>query len=93
MVYDKFICTCHSVISCSGKITCDLAPIDFGSGAPDLGILMQSSDDDKDWEIINKKTPNKATGPTADHSTGKGYYAYLEASGIYIGSRVIKSLH
>ena len=81
------------LISCSGRITCDLAPIDFGSGAPDLGILMQSSDDDEDWKIINKKTPTGTTGPTADHSTGKGYYGYLEASGISIGSRVIKSLH
>ena len=69
-------------------ITCDLAPIDFGNGAPDLGILMQSTDDDKDWRIINKKTLTRATGPTADHSTGTGYYAYLEASGILVGSRV-----
>jgi len=65
-----------------------LAPIDFGSGAPDLGILMQSTDDDKDWKIINKATPTGSTGPKADHSTGRGYYAYLEASGIAIGSRV-----
>jgi len=65
-----------------------LAPIDFGSGAPDLGILMQSKDDDKDWKITEKKTPTKSTGPTADHSTGSGYYGYLEASGIAIGSRV-----
>ena len=65
-----------------------MAPIDFGSGAPDLGILMQSTDDDKDWRIINKKTPTGKTGPTADHSTGRGYYGYLEASGIAIGSRV-----
>lgn len=65
-----------------------MAPIDFGNGAPDLGILMQSTDDDKDWTIINKKTLTRATGPTADHSTGTGYYAYLEASGILVGSRV-----
>lgn len=70
-----------------------MAPIDFGSGAPDLGILMQSSDDDKDWKISNTKTPTGVTGPTADHSTGKGYYGYLEGSGVSIGSRVIKSLH
>ena len=49
---------------------------------------MQSTDDDKDWTIINKATPSGSTGPTADHSTGKGYYAYLEATSIAIGSRV-----
>jgi len=66
-----------------------LPPIDFGSGAPELGILMQSTDDEKDWEIINKATSTVSTGPTADHSTGRGtYYAYLEGSGILIGSRV-----
>ncbi|XP_020606747.1 MAM and LDL-receptor class A domain-containing protein 1-like [Orbicella faveolata] len=48
---------------------------------------MQSKDDDKDWKITEKKTPTKSTGPTADHSTGSGYYGYLEASGIAIGSR------
>ena len=53
-----------------------------------IQFLMQSTDDDKDWKIINKRTPTRATGPTADHSTGRGYYAYLEASGILVGSRV-----
>ena len=65
-----------------------MAPVDFGSGVPDLGILVQSTDDDQDWKIINKKTPTVVTGPTADHSTGTGYYGYLETSGIAIGSRV-----
>ena len=76
------------IFSCSGRIICDLPSITFGDKGPDLKFLEQSSDDEEDWKLLNKKTPSGATGPSADHSTGSGYYAYLEASGITIGNRV-----
>lgn len=70
----------------NGKVTCALPPINFGSSHPDLGFLTQSSDDERNWVLRKLKTPTPKTGPSADH-TGSGYYAFLETSGIPIGSR------
>ncbi|KAJ7391160.1 hypothetical protein OS493_020190 [Desmophyllum pertusum] len=70
------------ITGANGRIICDLPSITFGDKGPDLKFLEQSSDDEEDWKLLNKKTPSGATGPSADHSTGSGYYAYLEASGI-----------
>ena len=69
---------------------CDLPPINFGSMHPDLGFFTQSSDDERDWTLKKGRTPTPNTGPSADHTTGSGYYAFLETSGINIGSRVSK---
>jgi len=73
---------------------CDLPPITFGEKASDVGFLKQCSDDEEDWKLTNKATPSKPTGPSGDHTTGgrSGYYAYLEGSGIAIGSRVCSGL-
>ena len=38
--------------------------------------------------MISSGTPSGSTGPSSDHTTGTGYYAYLEASGVRVGSRV-----
>ena len=72
----------------SGRIICDLPPITFGEETPDEGFLRQSSDDEKDFSVISSGTPSGNTGPSSDHTTGTGNYAYLEASGIPVGSRV-----
>ena len=80
----------ESFISFSGKVICDLPPINFGSMHPDLGFFTQSSDDDRDWTLKKGGTPTLKTGPSADHTTGSGYYAFLETSGLTIGSRVSK---
>ena len=80
----------ESFISFSGKVICDLPPINFGSMHPDLGFFTQSSDDERDWTLKKGRTPTPNTGPSADHTTGSGYYAFLETSGIKIGSRVSK---
>ena len=82
------VCQITLAVFCSGRISCNLLPIDFGGIAPDVGFLKQSSDDEKDWKVINGNTPSGNTGPSSDHTTGSGYYAYLEASGIAKGSRV-----
>ena len=72
----------------SGGIICDLPLITFGEKTPDKGFLRQSSDDEKDFLVISSGTPSGSTGPSSDHTTGTGYYAYLEASGVRVGSRV-----
>ena len=56
----------------------------------DLGFFTQSSDDERDWTLKKGKTPTLNTGPSADHTTGSGYYAFLETTLITIGSRVSK---
>lgn len=75
-------------VFCSGRIACNLLPINFGDKASDAGFLKQSSDDEEDWKVIQRSTPSVKTGPSSDHTTGSGYYAYLEASGIAKGNRV-----
>lgn len=55
--------------------------IDFGnSTGPSLGFLQQSSNDEQDWKLMKTKTRTTDTGPTKDHTSGSGYYAYLESS-------------
>jgi len=49
--------------------------------------LRQSSDDETDFSVISGSTPSGNTGPSSDHTTGSGHYAYLEASGVPVGSR------
>ena len=75
-------------VFCSGRIACNLLPINFGDKASDVGFLKQSSDDEEDWKFTKGNTPTTKTGPSSDHTTGSGYYAYLEASGIKKGNRV-----
>lgn len=55
--------------------------INFGnSTGPSLGFLQQSSNDEQDWKLMKTKTRTTDTGPTKDHTSGSGYYAYLESS-------------
>jgi len=37
-------------------------------------------DDDIDWTIHSGETPSPHTGPQGDHTTGSGYYFYIEAT-------------
>lgn len=37
-------------------------------------------DDQRDWTRINGTTPTPYTGPTGDHTTGSGYYMFVESS-------------
>ena len=41
---------------------------------------FQSRNDDFDWKVTNLPTPSYSTGPSGDHTSGKGYYVYLETS-------------
>ena len=55
--------------------------IDFGNSThPSLGFLQESSNDEQNWTLTTTKTRSRDTGPTKDHTSGSGYYAYLESS-------------
>ncbi|XP_074635587.1 thrombospondin-3-like isoform X2 [Acropora palmata] len=75
------------ITGANGGIICDLPQITFGENAPGKGFLRQSSDDETDFSVISGSTPSGSTGPSSDHTTGSGHYAYLEASGVPVGSR------
>ncbi|XP_019632083.1 PREDICTED: MAM and LDL-receptor class A domain-containing protein 2-like [Branchiostoma belcheri] len=51
---------------------------DFESG---LCGWLQLTDDDFNWSRHQGITGSSNTGPSADHTTGNGYYIYIEASG------------
>ncbi|XP_068745607.1 MAM and LDL-receptor class A domain-containing protein 1-like isoform X1 [Montipora capricornis] len=42
--------------------------------------LKQSRNDTFDWTRHRGPTPSSFTGPSSDHSSGNGYYMYIEAS-------------
>ncbi|KAJ8050465.1 MAM and LDL-receptor class A domain-containing protein 2 [Holothuria leucospilota] len=42
---------------------------------------LQAPDDEFDWIRINGRTSSSFTGPEFDHTTGQGYYVYIETSG------------
>ncbi|XP_071486324.1 MAM and LDL-receptor class A domain-containing protein 1-like [Diadema antillarum] len=50
----------------------------------DLCNYVQLTDDEFDWTRHQQATPSSASGPTFDHTTGSGWYVYIEASGPYM---------
>ncbi|KAK7473655.1 hypothetical protein BaRGS_00035133, partial [Batillaria attramentaria] len=56
----------------TGSFDCD-----FSQG---LCGWIQDNTDDFDWLRVNNGTPSVGTGPKADHTTGSGYYVYVETS-------------
>ncbi|KAJ8414963.1 hypothetical protein AAFF_G00024860 [Aldrovandia affinis] len=51
---------------------------DFEVG--DCGYTQDKEDDMRDWVRIRGHTPTSYTGPKGDHTTGVGYFMYIEAS-------------
>ena len=41
---------------------------------------FQETTDDFDWQRQNKATVSSGTGPSNDHTTGHGFYVYIETS-------------
>jgi len=42
--------------------------------------LLCIPDDQFDWKRQNRPTSTGSTGPASDHTSGKGYYLFIEAS-------------
>ncbi|CAH3142232.1 unnamed protein product [Porites lobata] len=42
--------------------------------------FVQAKNDTFDWTRRSGSTPSSLTGPSSDHTSGKGYYMYIEAS-------------
>ncbi|KAM9338184.1 MAM domain-containing protein 2-like [Symphorus nematophorus] len=63
----------------AGSLTSSLpGHCDFEAGL--CGYSQDKQSDDADWEWRRGPTPTSYTGPRGDHTTGLGYYYYLEAS-------------
>jgi hypothetical protein len=45
-----------------------------------LGGFTQDGGDNFDWSRFNAATPTTNTGPDADHTSGTGYYMFIESS-------------
>ncbi|XP_019744349.1 MAM domain-containing protein 2 [Hippocampus comes] len=91
-----FVSTCRSLLDCGSvaldDITmslgdCELAtgissPLpgccDFAAGL--CGYTQDKQNDAADWEWRRGPTPTSYTGPRGDHTSGLGYYLYMEAS-------------
>ncbi|CAN9504788.1 unnamed protein product [Ophioblennius macclurei] len=56
---------------------------DFEEGL--CGYSQDKQGDTTDWEWRRGSTPTSYTGPRGDHTTGLGYYLYLEASPLLPG--------
>ncbi|XP_053388564.1 MAM and LDL-receptor class A domain-containing protein 1-like [Mercenaria mercenaria] len=41
---------------------------------------QKGSEDDFNWKRISDSTPSKNTGPENDHTSGDGYYIYIESN-------------
>lgn|GEM_PF-420153 len=54
---------------------------DFEDGGLLDALWSQGTDEDQDWTVFTGSTSSTNTGPTADHTTGSGYYVYTEDSG------------
>nr|QNH72391.1 toxin candidate TRINITY_DN30581_c0_g1_i1 [Pachycerianthus borealis] len=61
-------------------VRCGLGPDDCEFDEQGLGLWSQASSDDLDWSRRSGATPSGNTGPSEDHTTGIGYYLYLESS-------------
>ena len=53
---------------------------DFENAGAIPNCWEQATDDDFNWSFTNTTTPSANTGPSADHTTGTGYYAFVESS-------------
>jgi len=53
----------------------------FEDGGMLDGLWFQGVDENQDWLVWIDSTGTSMTGPSGDHTTGSGYYVYMEDSG------------
>nr|XP_057926117.1 MAM domain-containing protein 2a isoform X2 [Doryrhamphus excisus] len=58
---------------------------DFESGL--CGFVQEKTQDQADWLRVRGHTPTSYTGPRGDHTTGVGYFMYMEASHLRPGNK------
>ncbi|MCD4650591.1 MAG: pre-peptidase C-terminal domain-containing protein [Candidatus Cloacimonetes bacterium] len=63
-----------------GNITTYPYTADFEMGGVLDPCWSQATDDERDWDIHTGSTPSNGTGPSSDHTTGTGYYAFYETT-------------
>ncbi|XP_045196842.2 MAM and LDL-receptor class A domain-containing protein 1-like isoform X3 [Mercenaria mercenaria] len=56
------------------------ADCDFENGFCAWKQLLQKSEDDFNWKRRRGSTPSENTGPENDHTSGDGYYIYIESN-------------
>jgi len=54
---------------------------DFEDGGMLDSLWYQGENQEQDWLVWTGGTPNFGTGPLEDHTSGNGYYMYMEDSG------------
>ncbi|XP_026167718.1 MAM domain-containing protein 2a isoform X3 [Mastacembelus armatus] len=72
-----------------GDHTTGIGPLpgqcNFESGV--CGYIQDKKGDEADWLQVRGHTPTSYTGPRGDHTTGVGYYMYIEASLMHPGDK------
>ncbi|KAK5851702.1 hypothetical protein PBY51_023237 [Eleginops maclovinus] len=95
-----FVSTCKSFWDCGSVALddisvslgdCSVSPFlpghcDFEAGL--CGYTQDKQSDTGDWELRRGPTPTSYTGPRGDHTTGLGYYLYMEASPMLPGQSI-----
>lgn len=95
-----FVSVCRSLWDC-GSVALDDISLVLGHCELSTGVLMAPAQcdfesglcaysqdrhgDDADWYRRRGPTPTSYTGPRGDHTSGLGYYVYLEASPLLPG--------
>lgn len=65
----------------------DSDDVDFDNGR--LGMWTNSRSDNLDWQVNKFFTQTMDTGPSKDHTSGKGYYLYVESSFRRAGEKAV----
>ncbi|XP_030071544.1 IgGFc-binding protein [Microcaecilia unicolor] len=71
--------------SVSPSSSVDLCPVSC-TFDDDFCHWTQAADDNFDWKRQKGPTPSSSTGPSYDHTTGNGYYIYIEGNDAGVGA-------
>ncbi|XP_067035363.1 MAM and LDL-receptor class A domain-containing protein 1-like [Acropora muricata] len=71
---------CRSGSTAPPATTSPSPPRDCNFDSPSICGYTQSTNDTFNWSRQRGSTPSFNTGPSSDHTSGSGYYMYIEAS-------------